>query len=76
LSLTSRACELFEQQTSSEQRRLLQLLIQNAAWQDGKLRTTLFEPFEMLRHSNQESGRNEKENSGSGLNSEIWMCCK
>lgn len=73
LCLTSRACELFEQQSSSEQRRLLQVLIKNAAWQNGKLRTTLFEPFEVLRHSNLESSRKEKEISGSGRNSEIWL---
>jgi len=26
--------------------------VEKAAWQDGALRTTLFEPFEILRHSN------------------------
>jgi DNA invertase Pin-like site-specific DNA recombinase len=73
LSLTSRACELFEQQTSSEQRRLLQLLIREAAWKEGKLWTTLFEPFEVLRHSNQESSRKERELSGAGRKSKIWL---
>jgi hypothetical protein len=41
-------------------------VIQNATWQDGTLRTTLFEPFEILRRSNQESYRKEKEIAGSG----------
>ena len=36
-------------------------------------RTTLFEPFEILRHSNQESYRKEKENSGSGRELGIWL---
>jgi site-specific DNA recombinase len=73
LSLTSRACELFLQQSAAEQRRLLQTLVKSATWQDGALRTSLFEPFEILRHSNQGSCRNEMENSGSGRNFEIWL---
>jgi len=33
----------------------------------------LSEPFEILRHSNQESYRKEKENAGSGRDLEIWL---
>ena len=73
LRLTSRASELFLQQSAAEQRRLLQVVIEKAAWQDGALRTTLFEPFEILRHSNQESYRKEKEIAGSGRDSGIWL---
>jgi site-specific DNA recombinase len=73
LRLTSRASELFLQQPAAEQRRLLQVVVEKAAWQDGALRTTLFEPFEILRHSNQESYRKEKENGGSGRDLEIWL---
>ena len=73
LRLTSRASELFMQQTAAEQRRLLQVVVEKAAWQDGALRTTLFEPFEMLRHSNHESYRKEKDNGGSGRDLEIWL---
>jgi site-specific DNA recombinase len=71
--LTSQSCQLFLQQTAEEQRRLLQVLIKNAVWQDGGLRTTLFEPFEILRHSNQESTRKEKEIAGAGQDLEIWL---
>jgi len=73
LRLTRRASELFLQQSAAEQRRLLQVVIEKAAWQDGALRTTLFEPFEILRHSNQESCRKEKEMAGSGRDSGIWL---
>jgi site-specific DNA recombinase len=73
LRLTSRASELFSQQSAAEQRRLLQVVIEKAEWQDRSLRTTLFEPFEILRHSNQESYRKEKENAGSGRDLEIWL---
>ena len=73
LRLTSRASELFLQQSAAEQRRLLQVVVEKAAWRDGALQTTLFEPFEILRHSNQESYGKEKENGGSGLDLAIWL---
>ncbi len=73
LRLTSRASELFLQQPASEQRRFLQVVVENATWQDGTLRANLFEPFEILRHSNRESLRKEKENGGSGRNLGIWL---
>ncbi len=73
LRLTSRACQLFLQQPANEQRRLLQTLIKDAAWKDGALRTTLFEPFDILRHSNSESRRKEKEKGGSLTDIGIWL---
>jgi hypothetical protein len=73
LRLTSRASESFLEQPALEQRRLLQGIVEKAAWQDRRLRTTLFEPFEILRHSNQESNRKEKEIAGSGRDSAIWL---
>jgi hypothetical protein len=73
LRLTSRTSELFLQQPAAEQRRLLQVVIEKAAWQGGMLQTTLFEPFEILRHSNQENYRKEKEKSGSGRELEVWL---
>ena len=73
LGLTSKACQSFMQQPAEEQRRLLRGLIKNAGWQDGTLRTTLFEPFEILRRSNQESYRKETEIAGSGQDLEIWL---
>jgi site-specific DNA recombinase len=66
LNLTTRASDLFLQQSAAEQRRLLQVIVAKVAWQNGTLRTTLFEPFEILRHSNRESCRKENENPGSG----------
>ena len=73
LQLTSQACQLFMQQSAEEQRRLLRGLIKDAAWQDGTLRTALFEPFEILQHSNQESYRKEKEIAGSGQDFGNWL---
>ncbi len=69
LRVTSRASELFLQQPASEQRRLLQTLVEKAAWKDGTMQTTLFESFEILRHSNQECYRKEKEKT----ELEVWL---
>ena len=73
LRLTGRASELFLQQPATEQRRFLGVVIEKATWQDGALRATLFEPFEILRHSNSECTRKEKENGGSGRDLEVWL---
>ncbi len=73
IRLTSRAAELFLHQTGAEQRQLLQVVIKNAIWQEGELRTSLFEPFEILRHSNRESHRKERKINGSGQNFGIWL---
>jgi len=51
--LPSNACSQFREQTEEEQRKLLTMVLKGATWQDGGLRTTLLEPFEQLRNSNQ-----------------------
>jgi site-specific DNA recombinase len=73
MSLTSRACELFLQQPATEQRRLLQVVVKRASWQNRALQTTLFEPFEILRHSNEESERKERQIEASGRDLAIWL---
>jgi hypothetical protein len=64
LRLTSRASELFLQQPAAEQRRLLQVVVEKAAWPDRALRTTLFEPFEISRHSQRTHYFNRGRHSG------------
>lgn len=44
LRLTSQVSELFLQQPASEQRRLLQAIVEKAGWRHGEMQTTLFEP--------------------------------
>ena len=73
LRLTSRASELFLQQPAPAQRRFLGSVVEKASWQYGALQTTLFEPFEILRRSNSESLRKEKENGGPMTEMEIWL---
>ena len=47
--LMSQLGERFSEQSDSEQRRLLHLLVQQASWKDGALCVSLREPFECLR---------------------------
>jgi hypothetical protein len=48
-------------------------VVEKAAWKNGALQAALFEPFKILRHSNQESYRKEKEKSGSGRELGVWL---
>ncbi len=73
LQLLSRASQLFLEQPADEQRRLISIVVEEASWKDRALRPTLFEPFEIMRHSNRESRRKENQNAGSGLDSGIWL---
>lgn len=45
--------------------------MEKASW--NTLQTTLFEPFEILRHSNQQSYSKERENRESGRELRIWL---
>jgi hypothetical protein len=47
--------------------------LRSTTWKDGALQTALFEPFQILRHSNQEMYRKEKEKAGLGRNLKIWL---
>ena len=73
LQLTSRAAESFAMQPSDERRRLLRVMVETASWQGGELRTTLFEPFEILRHSNSATARNENANNQSDDGLKVWL---
>ena len=50
-----------------EQHRLLRTVVEKDTWKDGALQTALFEPFQTLLHSNQESYRKEKP--------KVWYGC-
>ena len=73
MRLASRASELFLEQPAAEQRRFLGAVVEKATWKGGELRTTLFEPFDVLRHSNSESRRKEKEIGGSMKEKKSWL---
>jgi len=52
LELASRAHELFVKQIPAEKRRLLNFLVSNSTWGDGKLSVTFRQPFDLLMDTN------------------------
>lgn len=75
LRMTSRAAELFLEQSGVEQRRLLNTMVETASFKGGELRTKLFEPFEILRHSNHKKHRKENENVTMDIRSSLVKRC-
>ena len=49
------------------------MIFKEATWQDGGLHTTLLEPFEQLRRSNQLSLTKDNGNEGSGHDLKICL---
>jgi hypothetical protein len=70
--LTSKAADRFELQCASEQRRLLRLVLREAIWQAGELRTCFREPFEQLRLSNSATIKEDGHFPANEANSDIW----
>ena len=73
LRLTSNACHAFRAQPEPEQRKLLTMMLKEAQWKEGRLHTTLLEPFELLRRSNHASSNGINGKGGSGAGFEIWL---
>jgi hypothetical protein len=46
LRLKSNACQAFQEQPPTEQRKHRRFVVKTATWQDGVLRTTRLEPFD------------------------------
>lgn len=63
----------FEQQPVKNKQKFLHLILKDAVWKGGELKISLFEPFEILSHSNSASIRNEKENVGVRADFENWL---
>jgi hypothetical protein len=73
MDLTSRAADLFRVQPAHEQQRFLRLVLKNASWRGGELRTEFEEPFEMLRRSNQLSRTKQNQIGADKGNFQIWL---
>jgi DNA invertase Pin-like site-specific DNA recombinase len=73
LELANRAVDLFEQQAPREKRRLLDFVVSNCTWANGRLTVEFRQPFDLLAVTN-EAWRKEKATGGvsSGL-SEKWL---
>lgn len=72
ITLTSKAADLFLEQSGSEQRKLLRLVMGDAVWQAGELRMSFQPPFEQLQLSNSASTRNDKPRVPNDAVIDIW----
>ncbi len=72
LTVTSKAADLFLQQTGAEQRKLLRVVLESSSWKGGELRMCLREPFSQLRLSNLASQTIDSNLGVSSGNSDIW----
>lgn len=70
---TSILCKEFPAKLAAEQRRLLKLIVEKATWKGGELETTLRNPFQKLRVSNQRSTTKQGTNGDGGAEMRNWL---
>jgi len=64
--MTGWKAELFPEQSASEQRRLLRVVVDEATWKAGELRWCFREPLNHLRLSNSANATNHEPVGGNG----------
>jgi site-specific DNA recombinase len=72
LAVMSKAADLFLEQSVTEQRKLLRLVLESSSWKGGELRMCLREPFSQLRLSNLASQTKDNNLSTSSQNIDTW----
>jgi hypothetical protein len=73
INATSRLCKEFPTQTPPEQRRALKIFVEKATWKDGRLETTLRNPFQKLRVSNHATNTKHGKNGPGGTEMKNWL---
>lgn len=73
LELAKNARKLFDQQGSAEKRKLLDFVVSNSTWRDGKLASTYRQPFDLIAETALLSNGIEAEQGLEIAKSEIWL---
>ena len=73
LELAQSAQRLFLQQAPQEKRRLVECVVSNSTWRDGKLTATLRQPFDLLAEPTALAARSAARNRSETTNSESWL---
>jgi site-specific DNA recombinase len=73
LELARNAKRLFERQEPRQKRRLLNFVLSNCTWEDGKVIATLRQPFDFLAETATAAARREVENTTNSAKTEIWL---
>jgi hypothetical protein len=73
LELTRDAQALFERQPAREKRRLLNFVLSNCSWEDGKVVPTFRQPFDLLAETAAIAALPAAGDGGNSAKSEIWL---
>jgi hypothetical protein len=73
LEIANRSCELFRRQPPSEKRRLLNFMVSNCTWKDGKLSATFRQPFDMMPFALRARRQTKPRRRDSGAHFENWL---
>ena len=73
LELASNAQMLFESQEPRQKRRLLNFLLSNCTWDDGKIVPTFRQPFDLLAETNAIAADHKAAATANSVKTEIWL---
>ncbi len=73
LELAQNAQKLFERQEPRQKRRLLNFVLSNCSWEDGEVRATFRQPFDLLAETIAIAARQEVGNTANSVKNEIWL---
>jgi hypothetical protein len=73
LELARNAQRLFARQEPRQKRRLLNFVLSNCSWEDGVVRATFRQPFDLLAETTAIAAGQEAGNTANSGKSEIWL---
>src|SRR4029077_8016762 len=73
LELARNAQRLFAEQEPSEKRRLLNFVLSNCSWEDGAVRATYRQPFDLLTETTAIAAHSEADGAASTAKKENWL---
>lgn len=73
LELARNAQRLFERQEPREKRRLLNFVLSNCSWENGEVRATFRQPFDLLADTTAIVGRQEPGEAANSAKRESWL---
>ena len=73
LELAQNARKLFEMQESREKRRLLDYIVSNCSWANGRLSVELKQPFDLIAEVVKKAASVETKSGPEAARSEVWL---
>lgn len=73
LELARNAQQLFKRQAPREKRRLLNFLLSNCSWENGEVRATFRQPFDLLADTTAMLARHEAGDGANSAKRESWL---